>query len=125
MTSVPGQFRPISSAILRVHLGVTGGAGASTTTLYQYHRLAMGFDVARRTQPDGGVGGQCRFLTRIVAGVAIWERPWKRHGDDNADWFTCEASQTPHHSPWCRLSFGHWSELDTSTNRQTGVLTGA
>lgn len=53
----------------------------------------------------------CRFLTGGDAGVAIWKRLWKRHGNENSDWLTYDILQTPHHCSWRSLSFDRWSEL--------------
>lgn len=67
--------------------------------------------ILRFSLKGGGVSDQCRFLTGGDAGVAIWKRLWERHGDNNADWLTYDALQTPHHCSWRSLSFDRWSEL--------------
>ncbi|HEX6958144.1 MAG TPA: metallohydrolase [Ferrovibrio sp.] len=67
--------------------------------------------ILRFSLKGGGISDRCRFLTGGDAGVAIWKRLWERHGEDNADWLTYDALQTPHHCSWRSLSFDRWSEL--------------
>jgi beta-lactamase superfamily II metal-dependent hydrolase len=67
--------------------------------------------ILRFSLKGGGVGDRCRFLTGGDAGVAIWKRLWKRHGDDHSDWLTYDILQTPHHCSWRSLSFDSWSDL--------------
>lgn len=59
----------------------------------------------------GGMSDQCRFLTGGDAGVAIWNRLWKRHGKDRIDWLTYDILETPHHCSWRSLSFDSWTDL--------------
>ncbi|MDT0618304.1 metallohydrolase [Salinisphaera sp. P385] len=67
--------------------------------------------VVRFSLKGGGTADQCRFLTGGDAGVAIWKRLWRRHGDTNTDWLTYNILQTPHHCSWRSLSFDRWSDL--------------
>lgn len=67
--------------------------------------------ILRFSLKGGGISDQCRFLTGGDAGVAIWKRLSERHGDDNADWLSYNALQTPHHCSWRSLSFDRWSKL--------------
>lgn len=59
----------------------------------------------------GGVADRCRFLTGGDAEVAIWNRLWNMHGKANADWFSYDIMETPHHCSWRSLSFDRWSEM--------------
>lgn len=67
--------------------------------------------VLRFSLTGGGVADRCRFLTGGDAEVAIWQRLWQRHGDDNPDWLSYDVLQTPHHCSWRSLSFDSWSDL--------------
>jgi len=67
--------------------------------------------ILRFSLKGGGLADKCRFLTGGDAGVAIWNRLWERHGDENSDWLTYDILQTPHHCSWRSLSFDRWSEL--------------
>ncbi len=67
--------------------------------------------ILRFSLRGGGVKDRCRFLTGGDAGVAIWKRLWERHGDENSDWLSYDALQTPHHCSWRSLSFDRWSKL--------------
>lgn len=50
-----------------------------------------------------------RFLTGGDAGVAIWERQWKHHADDDA--LSYDLLLSPHHCSWRSLSYDSWSEM--------------
>ena len=67
--------------------------------------------ILRFSLKGGGISDRCRFLTGGDAGVAIWQRLWKRHEEENSDWLTYDILQTPHHCSWRSLSFDRWSEL--------------
>jgi hypothetical protein len=57
----------------------------------------------------GGILDKCRFLTGGDAEVAIWERLWGKHGDENPDWLSYDILQTPHHCSWHSLSYDSYS----------------
>jgi hypothetical protein len=59
----------------------------------------------------------CRFLSGGDAEVAIWERLWQKH--KNNDWLTYHLLQTPHHCSWHTLSYDSWSK---SKNPQPAPL---
>jgi hypothetical protein len=61
------------------------------------------FSIACRGNTDA-----CRFLTGGDAEVAIWERLWQKH--KNNDWLTYHLLQTPHHCSWHTLSYDSWSK---------------
>jgi len=67
--------------------------------------------ILRFSLAGGGLADRCRFLTGGDAEVAIWNRLWNRHGDDNPDWLTYDVLQTPHHCSWRSLSFDSWTDL--------------
>lgn len=67
--------------------------------------VIMRFSIA-----GGGFSDRCRFLSGGDAEVAIWNRLWNRHGDDNPDWLTYDVLQTPHHCSWRSLSFDSWTD---------------
>ena len=57
----------------------------------------------------GGMLDKCRFLSGGDAEVAIWERLWLKHGDDQADWLGYDVLQAPHHCSWHSLSYDSYS----------------
>lgn len=59
----------------------------------------------------GGTLDKCRFLSGGDAEVAIWERLWEEHGDNNAGWLDYDILQAPHHCSWHSLSYDSWSEM--------------
>jgi len=66
--------------------------------------------IVRFSIRGGGYADKCRFLTGGDAGVAIWERVWKKHGTYNADWLTYDVLLAPHHCSWRSLSYDSYSE---------------
>lgn len=50
-----------------------------------------------------------RFLTGGDAEVAIWERQWEHHADDDA--LSYDLLLSPHHCSWHSLSYDSWSEM--------------
>lgn len=56
-----------------------------------------------------GILDKCRFLTGGDAEVAIWERLWGKHGTYQADWFSYDILQAPHHCSWHSLSYDSYS----------------
>jgi len=67
--------------------------------------------IVRFALAGGGITDRCRFLTGGDAEVAIWNRLWTIHGDENADWLSYDILQTPHHCSWRSLSYDRWSEM--------------
>lgn len=65
--------------------------------------------VLRFSMRGGGILDKCRFLTGGDAEVAIWERLWNKHGNDNADWLSYDILQAPHHCSWHSLSYDSYS----------------
>ena len=65
--------------------------------------------ILRFSIQGGGISDKCRFLTGGDAGVAIWERLWANHNDN--DWLEYDLLQTPHHCSWRVLSHDSWSEM--------------
>ncbi|WP_292065815.1 metallohydrolase [Mesorhizobium sp.] len=56
-----------------------------------------------------GYSDKCRFLTGGDADVSIWELLWQKNGESNADWFSYDVLETPHHCSWRTLSHDRWS----------------
>lgn len=67
--------------------------------------------IMRFSLTGGGVSDRCRFLSGGDAEVAIWNRLWNLHSKSNADWFSYDLMETPHHCSWRSLSFDRWSEM--------------
>jgi len=66
--------------------------------------------VVRFSIRGDGYADKCRFLTGGDAGVAIWERIWKKLGTYNADWLSYDVLLSPHHCSWRSLSYDSYSE---------------
>lgn len=62
--------------------------------------------VLRFSLTGGGVPDKCRFLTGGDAGVAVWEKLWRRY---RPHLFSYDILLTPHHCSWHSLSHYSWS----------------
>ena len=65
--------------------------------------------ILRFSLAGGRIPDKCRFLTGGDAGVAIWEKLWKRHGQRKS-WLSYDLLLSPHHCSWRSLSHDSWSE---------------
>ena len=65
--------------------------------------------ILRFSLAGGRIPDKCRFLTGGDAGVAIWEKLWKRHGQRKS-WLSYDILLSPHHCSWRSLSHDSWSE---------------
>lgn len=88
--------------------------------------------ILRFSLKAGGIKGKCRFLTGGDAEVAIWERLWNKHKEDNLEWLEYDLLQAPHHLSWRSLSEDSYSDLgedakvnDNARNALSQTLKGA
>ncbi len=65
--------------------------------------------ILRFSLAGGSVADMARFLTGGDAEVAIWERLWAKHAEN--DWLHYDLLQAPHHCSWHSLSHDSWSEM--------------
>ena len=65
--------------------------------------------ILRFSLAGGRIPDKCRFLTGGDAGVAIWEKLWKRYGQRKS-WLSYDILLSPHHCSWRSLSHDSWSE---------------
>ena len=76
--------------------------------------------ILRFSLAGGSIADKCRFLTGGDAGVAIWEKLWKRHGQRKS-WLSYDILLSPHHCSWRSLSHDSWSEKGKDAEVSTGA----